>query len=51
MEELGRQSRGAVAASQHLLLALLRISNVESVFAAHGVGLAEVTNEIARMTG
>ena len=51
MEELGRQSRGAVAMTQHLLLALLRITNIEAVFAAQGAGLAEVTREIERMTG
>jgi ATP-dependent Clp protease ATP-binding subunit ClpA len=51
MEELARQSRGAVAGSQHLLLALLRISDVEGVFASHHAGLAEVTREIKRMTG
>jgi ATP-dependent Clp protease ATP-binding subunit ClpA len=51
MEELGRQSRGSVAVTQHLLLALLRITNIEAVFAAQGAGLAEVTREIERMTG
>jgi ATP-dependent Clp protease ATP-binding subunit ClpA len=51
MEELGRQSRGSVAMTQHLLLALLRIPNVEAVFAAQRAGLAEVTREIERMTG
>lgn len=51
MEELGRQSWGSVAMSQHLLLALLRITNIEAVFAAQGAGLAQVTREIERMTG
>lgn len=51
MEELGRQSRGAVAMTQHLLVALLRITNIEAIFASQGAGLAEVTREIERMTG
>jgi ATP-dependent Clp protease ATP-binding subunit ClpA len=51
MEELGRQSRGSVAMTQHLLLALLRITSVEVVFAAHGAPVAEVAREIDRMTG